>query len=672
MKIRTDFPHPTREVEHFWIPLPDGCRLSARMWLPTDAEEHPVPAVLIYMPYRKSDSYFPGLGAILGYLAGCGYAALWIDIRGSGESDGLLTDEYSDQELTDGVEAIGWLAEQPWCTGDVGMWGGSWSGCNTLQVAARRPPALRAVLSLCSMVDLYDEDLYYWGGCLLGLHLDWATTLHALMAQPPQPALFGEGWRATWHERLEYLAGFVETKLGHQRRDGYWKRASICEDYCAITCPVYMVGGWADGYVSAIPRFLAGYAGPKKALIGPWGHGLPYLGGPGPAIGFLQESLRWWDYWLKGIDTGIMDEPMLRAWLSESIEPRVQYDEKPGRWVAEPTWPSPSIEPRTLALNPGSLDEEALAETPLTLRSPLRLGSTAGPWMVYARAPDFPPDQREDDALSLAFTSPALAEPLELLGFPEVTLAIATDRPNALVAVRLCDVAQNGESTLITRGLLNLTHRESHEHPTPLEPGQRYRVTVQLRAVGQVVSAGHRLRIAISSTYWPFAWPSPETATLTVFAGPESSLILPIRKARPEDTGLRPFEEAETAPPLPTETLRTFQHSWTTERDVVAGRYETAYRTDGGRWRHVESGIEYGYTSNLIATIVEGNPLSARVRFERSIDLGRGDWRTRIELTNVTTGDRDTFRVAMVLDAYEGDTRAFTRTWNLAIARDLV
>jgi hypothetical protein len=340
--------------------------------------------------------------------------------------------------------------------------------------------------------------------------------------------------------------------------------------------------------------------------------------------------------------------------------------------VAEPTWPSPSIETRTYALNPGSLDEQALPEVPLAHRGPLHLGSHAGQWMVYVRAPDFPPDQREDDALSLTFTSPPLAEPLEILGFSEVMLAVAADRPNALVAVRLCDVAPNGESTLISRGLLNLTHREGHERPMPLEPGKRYSVTVQLRAVGQVVSAGHRLRVAISSTYWPFAWPSPETATLTVFAGPACRLVLPIRKVRPEDARLAPFEEAETAPPVLMETLRTFQHTWTTRRDVVAGRYETAYRTDGGRWRYTASGIEYGYTSNLIATIVEGNPLSAQVRCERSIDIARGDWRTRLEVTSVTTGDRDTFRVSMVLDAYEGDARAFTRTWNLAIPRDHV
>src|SRR5579859_7633312 len=256
--------------------MSDGSQLSARMWLPKDAEENPVPTILTYYPYRKSDSMLPAATRWLPYLAGHGYAAVWLDARGTGESDDLIADEYAPQEIDDGVEAISWLASQPWCTGAVGIWGLSWAGQNALLIAAQRPPALRAVISLGATDDGYSDDAEYQGGCVLGPQFIWTTTVHVLMAQPPQPWLVGDGWRAMWHGRIEKMASFQEYKLTHQRRDDYWKRVSVCENYDAIACPVYLIGGWADGYINTIPRFLSNFSGPKKGLIGPWAHGLPH------------------------------------------------------------------------------------------------------------------------------------------------------------------------------------------------------------------------------------------------------------------------------------------------------------------------------------------------------------------------------------------------------------
>jgi uncharacterized protein len=635
MKIRTEFPRAIREVTDLWVPMPDGGRLSARMWLPVDA-------------------------------------AVALDARGTGESDGLIEDEYADRELDDGVAAIAWLAAQPWCTGAVGIWGLSWSGQNALQIAARRPPQLRAVISLGAADDLYSDDAEYMGGCLLVSQFNWTTTVHALMAQPPHPSIVGARWREQWIERIEQMAPFLEYRLRHQRRDAYWKRGSVCEDYGAITCPVYMIGGWFDGYVNAVLSFLANSPGPRKGLIGPWAHGLPHVGGPEPTIGFLQECLRWWDQWLKGIDTGILGEPMLRTWLQESVEPRVHYDARPGSWVAEPTWPSPKTEPYVLALNAGSLDDHAGPETPLVHQSPLHLGQRAGPWLIGARSPDFPPDQREDDALALTFDSAPLEAPLVLLGQPVVTLELSVDRPLAMVAVRLCDVRPDRSSLLITRGLLNLTHRQSHEYPTPLEPGRRYSVTIPLKAIGQIMPVGHRIRVAISTSYWPFAWPSPEPVTLTVFAGLACQLVLALRPPRPDDGALPAFSEPETAPSPELQNLRTFKHTWTTEHDLVAGRHVTAFRTDGGLDRLVASGIEYGFAAANIYTIVADDPLSAQARFERTIEIAHGNWQTRVELTGLVTADATTFRATLDLHAYEGNTRVATKSWNLAIPRDLV
>ncbi len=351
MTTRTAFPRAVREIENLWIPLPDGACLAARVWLPEDAAANPVPALLEFLPYRKGDGTAVRDALRLPYYAGHGYAVLRVDMRGSGDSDGVLLDEYTAQEQDDAVAVIAWIAAQPWCDGAVGMMGISWGGFNSLQVAARRPPALRAVVVIGFSDDRYADDVHYMGGCVITSQmLSWSAVMHAYNALPPDPRWVGARWRAMWFERLAGSPPFVETWLSHQTRDAYWRHGSVGEDYDAIQVPVYAVGGWADSYNNSVPRLLAGLSGPRKGLIGPWAHTFPEMGGPQPAIGFLQESLRWWDHWLKGIDTGILDEPLLRCWLQDSAPPATFYAARPGRWVAEPAWPSPNVAARTLYL----------------------------------------------------------------------------------------------------------------------------------------------------------------------------------------------------------------------------------------------------------------------------------------------------------------------------------
>src|SRR5207249_3630245 len=204
MRIRTAFPRPVRRIEHCWIPLPDGCRLAARLWLPEDADTSPVPAIVEYIPYRKRDFTRARDEPMHHYFAGHGYAAVRVDVRGAGESDGVLLDEYSEQEIGDGVGVIDWIASQPWCTGAVGMIGKSWGGFNALQIAARRPAALKAVVSVCASDDRWADDAHYMGGCLLNENLTWGSVLTTFAALPPDPALVGDGWRAQWLALLEH------------------------------------------------------------------------------------------------------------------------------------------------------------------------------------------------------------------------------------------------------------------------------------------------------------------------------------------------------------------------------------------------------------------------------------------------------------------------------------
>ncbi|MBK6327489.1 MAG: CocE/NonD family hydrolase [Chloroflexi bacterium] len=677
-QIKRTFPHPIREIENTWIPLPDGTRLAARIWLPVDAEINPVPALLEYLPYRKGDGTAVRDAQRHPYFAGHGYAAIRVDMRGSGESDGVLYDEYLPQEQDDALAVLAWIADQPWCTGDIGLFGKSWGGFNALQIAARRPPQLKAVIAMHFTDDRYADDVHYMGGCLLTSQmLAWASVMFVSNAAPPDPRLVGENWREMWQERLEKTPPYIAAWLSHQRRDAYWKHGSVCETYTAVDIPVYAVGGWADNYNNSIPRLLAGLSGPRKGLIGPWSHNFPEVGVPGPAIGFLQESLRWWDYWLKGIETGVMDEPMLRTWMQEAVPPEIFRAERAGRWVAEPSWPSPNVREQVYFMNGDGaarwLGETAVSNPPpLSLRGQQSHGLDAGTWGAYGLPGEPAGDQRADDGQALSFTSAPLAEAVEILGYPAVDVTVAADQPLALLSVRLCDVAPDGASTLVSWGLLNLTHRDSHEFPAPLEPGQRTTVTVPLNVMAYRLPAGHRWRVSLSPTNMRHAWPSPRPVTLTLFGGTASRLRLPVRAPAKEDEGLRPFPPAEIAPPLSVETLSTgSRRKWVT-RDVLTGRVECGLEVDDGRIRFRETGMETAGRSRETTSVVEGDPLSMQNRVQNELAYQRGDWRVRIATDSTLTADADHFYVTCRLDAYEGETRVFARTWDFKIPRDFI
>ncbi len=318
MKTITSFPKKIVENPDVGIEMPDGCVLSARVWLPEDAEKDPVPAILEHIPYRKRDGTAARDSLTHPYFAGHGYAAIRVDMRGNGDSEGLMEDEYSEQELEDACAAIAWAAAQPWCNGKVGMMGISWGGFNSLQVAARQPAALKAIITLCSTDDRYADDIHYKGGLLLNENLGWGSTMLSYSSRSPDPAIVGENWRAMWLERLDNEPFLPAVWLRHQRRDAYWKRGSVCEEFSRIKAATLAVGGWGDAYKNAVSRLVLGIEAPVKGIVGPWIHKYPHFAIPKPAIGFLQEALRWWDRWLKDIGTGVEDDPVMRLYLMDS------------------------------------------------------------------------------------------------------------------------------------------------------------------------------------------------------------------------------------------------------------------------------------------------------------------------------------------------------------------
>jgi uncharacterized protein len=659
--------------EHLFIPLADGARLAARLWRPNDAEQKPVPAILEYIPYRKRDGTRARDEPMHGWFAAHGYAAIRVDMRGSGESDGHMADEYLERELEDACEVIAWLSKQPWCDGNVGMMGKSWGGFNALQTAALRPPALKAIITVCSTDDRYADDIHYMGGALLNDNLWWGAIMLAYQARPPDPALVGERWREQWLERLRSMPFFPALWLAHQRRDAYWRHGSVCEDFAAIQCPVFAVGGWADAYTNAIPRLLEGLNVPRLGLIGPWAHVYPQDGSPGPAIGFLQEALRWWDHWLKNDDRGIMNEPTLRAYIEEWSPPG-DRDPAPGRFVGEDHWPSRRIERRAYDLNEGGLSSTPRGDGVATLRSPCWTGLAVGEWMGTGVKGQAPIDQRHDDGFSRVFDSAPLAQRVEILGAPEIEIEIASDKPVAQLCARLCDVAPDGSSRRVSYGVINLTHRDSRAEPSPLTPGAFYKIRLKLNDCGYAFPPGHIIRIALSSAYWPLIWPAPEAATLTLRLPGE--LVLPVRPPDSRDEAIR-FEAPQSGPAAPRTRVSEGSSARRVELDLMTG--VATYVTDGkgglfgeGAQLYDEIGTIVSHDLKRELTIAAEDPLSARYRLTQSYDMGREGWRIRIETETSMRATKGDFILDAKLRAYENGALAAEREWDETIPRDLM
>ncbi|WP_124269542.1 CocE/NonD family hydrolase [Streptomyces sp. ADI96-02] len=661
MRIITEFPYETSH-EDVRIPLPDGTRLYARVWRPLTDE--PVPALLEYLPYRLGDGTAPRDRQRHPWYAGHGYASVRVDIRGHGNSEGLPGDPYDATELEDGVAVIHWLARQEWCSGRVGMFGISWGGFTSLRIAALAPEPLKAIVTVCSTDDRYDNDVHYMGGSVLAVDMHaWAATLLALTARPPDPAHVGEEWKEMWVERLEAVTPFVHTWLAHQTRDAYWKHGSVREDYGAIKAKVLAVGGWHDPYRDSVLR-LVEHLDPRqvRGLIGPWSHQYPDRGlPPGPAIGFLQETLRWWDQHLKNTDTGVMREPLLRSWISGSHPPATAYETLPGRWVGDASRPPENVAPVSYALQGG---ERIVA-------SPQQTGVDAGRFMPCGGDADLPPDQRDEDARSVSFEFPVAGEPIEILGRPRVRLRVRMDAPRGQVIARLCDVAPDGSSTLVTRGALNLSARHGSERADDWIPGATEDIAFDLNGIGHTFPPGHRIRLAVSSAYWPWIWPQAGSAGFVLDAA-GGFVELPVRR-HTEDPGIT-FGEPEQSEPLGVVhpvTLDERRPERLVVRDVAKGEWRTEVVPRHGGTRVHPDGLEITEDALETYTVQERDPLSARTRSDWTIRLHRPEmsWDVRIETRSEIAADAHDFITSDEVVCKDGDEIVFHRTWEKRVPR---
>ena len=672
MKTVEKFPREVKVVEGEWITLADGVRLSAKIWLPEDAVRNPVPAILEYLPYRYQEGTAVRDALTHPYFAGHGYASVRVDMRGAGNSEGVLLGEYLKQEQDDALEIIDWITRQAWCSGEVGMIGISWGGFNGLQIAARRPEALKAVISICSTDDRYADDIHYMGGSMLCDNIAWSTYMFSINTTPPDPRLHGDGWRDVWLKRLKGSGLWLEEWLERQRRDAFYKHGSVCENYDDITCAVYAVGGWADGYSNSVFRLLSNLKAPCKGLVGPWAHKYPHFAMPGPSIGFLQECLRWWDHWMKGIDTGIMDEPRLRCWMQEPAPPKTHYTHRSGRWVAEDGWPSPRTERHVL-----NLGEHVLAGVPdprptLSISSPETVGRAGGVWCPHGEVPDLASDQRAEAGGSLNFDTSPLDSDLEILGAPVLDLDVSCDREAGQIAACLNEVFPDGAVTRITYGILNLAHRESHETPAPLVPGREYGIRLRLNDVAHRFGAGNRIRLSLSTAYWPTVWPSPDKANLTVRTA-SSTLDLPVRPPRDSDSELRAFEEPEAAPPLAMTVARQPSYEWSVTEDMCTGSLVSRQWFDEGEVTYDDyDGWTVASTHEEHFSIHPDDPASANCEIIWTERFSRDSWNVSSRTRTTVTSSPKHFLLEAELEAWLDDESVHRKEWNRSIPRRLV
>jgi uncharacterized protein len=527
-------------TEDAFVTTRDGVRLAATLYLPSVPE--PWPALIEALPYRKDDltaHYRPEYHRLADEF---GYVVCRLDVRGTGSSEGTSTGEYTREELQDNAEVVAWLAGGPWSNGNVGMYGTSWSGFNSLQTAMLRPPALKAICSIFASDDRYADDVHHFGGALKQLDvIDYPTVMAAANVLPPVPRVFGDGWREGWERRLQTYRPWLLDWLEHQTYDAFWKHGSLREDYAAIEAATMLVTGWADGYTNIALRGMRELRCPRRLLAGPWAHVEVETSVPGPAIDLLPETVRWWDRWLKGVDNGVDREPPITVFVRRPTPPAADLKAYRGEWRFEPGWPLERGREVRLELT-DAVTAHGADDGVDRLEVRGDVGWTA--WISCAGTPPWgqPIDQRPDEAFSLVYDLDARDAELEILGHPVLRARVSSTRPVAYLSAKLCDVHPDGTSQLVTRGLLNLTHRDSREDPSPLEPGAFSDVAFELEVTSWVFEPGHRIRLDLAGTDWPNAWPPPEPVTLSIDrAG--TALVLPIVD------GPSPIADAPNLPP---------------------------------------------------------------------------------------------------------------------------
>jgi putative CocE/NonD family hydrolase len=659
-----------KETEHFWIPMTDGTRLSARLWLPQSQSDDPTPAIFEYIPYRKRDMVRLRDERNHPVFARHGYACIRVDMRGSGDSEGLMTDMYCPEEISDGIEIIHWIAEQDWCNGAVGMMGTSWGGTSSLQIASLRPYPLKAIIAVCATDDRFNDDIHHMGGCLLTDTLEWGATLPTILASPPDPKTVGLKWRDMWLERLNHCTFPLENWIRHETRDAYWQHGSVSEVTECPSCPVLLIGGWVDRYSNTVMNLLAQGKSLSWGIVGPWGHHYPDAAVPGPSINFQREALRWWDRWLLECDNGIEDEPRLRVWRQEYVPPQNKLLERPGSWIAETQWPSPNVIPRTYRLGYDMLSDARKfdAETSVIIPNNLQIGSASGDTGYFGRDGGLPLDQREDDESSLVFDTRPLESSVDILGHTIVNVALQVDQPAAILVVRLNDVAPDGTSSRVAFSVCNLGLNAKGMPDNGHPPNTLRTVTIQLPNTAYRFGKGHRIRLAFSTSYWPIIWPTPKLAQIIVHPD-QTEISLPCYQEDPSIRAVNFDSKTGPEPSAPKAHIEDAPLSRWSNHNLVTNVIETGWHQPLKHTKFQDIDVELASETRAEFQITPGNPNSASSQFQHRLQFIRQGSIIEVLGNASLKSSASDYYVFGRLEAWENGEMIFKREWHPVIPR---
>jgi len=647
-------------MQQAWIPMKDGVRLAATLYMPDGAKvDEKFPALLEYLPYRKDDGTAAGDYPKHAYFAQRGYVGVRVDIRGFGASEGVPPErEYSEQEQVDGEQVIAWLAGQPWCNGKVGMFGISWGGFTAMQMAMRHPPALKAILAAHATAELFHDDVHYVDGMA---HVD-EFELNMDMAQ---------GWLGAPDYSLDekVLGPRFDTPpwsllyLRHQRDGPFWR--DRVRPLSEITTPTFLIGGLQDGYRDNVPDMLMKSKAPIKAIVGPWNHSFPNDADFGPRVEWRDQAVRWFDYWLKGRDTGVQNDPRLVIYMQHWHLPDPTLQSVPGEWRREDVWP-PKDATNTALFLQGNHSLEPTAGTHVThqLKYVPTVGVEAGFWWGELLS-----DPRPVDAFSLVYDSEPLENEQAILGRPHALLRASASAPLANWFARLSDVAPDGTVTQITGAGLNGSQRESMTNPRDLERGKIYPLDIEMHLTSWVFPKGHRIRVAISNSLWPMVLPTPYAMTTSLDLGGTdgSRIVLPVVQAHGTAA-------PEFSPPQTSEERTDIENEgfpwpgeWTVERDEA--RQKTTVHWKG------KDGYEYSWgTQNDFESLTydgdDAHPETSSVRGEaESVFALKGRtlvWRGHL----LVSTDQKNFYYKYTRELLKDGQMVKAKTWQETIPRD--
>lgn len=658
--------HGVAHTAHFWLPMADGVRLSASLWRPEGSGAWP--AVLEIIPYRKRDHTATRDWGIHGFLAQAGFCGVRVDMRGTGDSEGI---DDPHQTYADTVAVLAWMKAQPWCDGHMGMIGLSWGGINALMAAEQRPPGLEAVVATAFSHDRFNVGMARKNGVILNENLAWAAACTGFTSRPPDPAVVGEAWRDMWLQRLKTMAPHALTTLGRQRRDANWDKHQL-KDPKAISAAFCMFSGQADSnYAQTLPHLMEALDAPRRATLGPWCHKYPHQAQPGPAIDFLGDAVAWFGQHLRS-EAPQDNRPPFIAFIMEDLPTQEFYPETPGRWVGLPAWPPAAPKFRSWFLTQGRLMDDAPAEEALSHLSPQTLGLASGeimPWFAYAPGAELPGDQRTDDGAALCFDTAPLDEAVDCLGAPELEIELSVDRPAAFLVARICDVKPDGSSARAWLSLHNLTQIGDERNPVALVPGRRYRLRLKLDVRGYRFLKGHRIRLALSTSYWPIAWPSPEPVTITVHTG-ATGLHMPLLTTAMTPPDWQPFGPPRSYPPPARTEVAPVKRARRITKDVGTGETRLVIEEQNGAYRLDDIDWTVASSAREEYRITEANPTAAGVAIALRWKFSRGAWNVTTEIDTELTCDTTNLHCRMRLRALEGEAEVFCRDWSWTMPRD--